>query len=70
MSKLNDYEFRGLNNELTDFKDDLLDIVNFGKLSFQVVTEAPTWTANNGEAAFLQSGNDKYFDLSIHIVHQ
>jgi len=57
--KIDDYEFRGTNQELADFKDDLLTIVNFGKMPFQVVTEIPTWTAENGEAVFYQNGNDK-----------
>lgn len=57
--KINDYEFRGTTPELADFKDDLLTILNFGKLGFQVVSEPPVYTAENGEAAFYQNGNDK-----------
>ena len=50
--KLDDYELKGLPEELSDFKDDVTSIVNFGKYSFQVVKTPPTWAARNGESVF------------------
>jgi len=64
--KIDEYEFRGVPSELTDFKEDLFNLINFGKLSHQVVTTIPTWTARNGEAVLYISGNEKrwYFYLN------
>ena len=50
--KLDDFELKGLPEELSDFKDDVTSIVNFGKYSFQVVKTPPTWAARNGESVF------------------
>jgi len=54
--KLDDYEFKGVPEELTDLKDDILTIINYGKYSHQVVTSAPTWTGRNGESVFYLAG--------------
>ena len=63
--KIDEYEFRGVPSELTDFKEDLFNLINFGKLSHQVVTAVPTWTARNGEAVLYLVGNERrwYFYL-------
>jgi len=63
--KIDAYEFRNAPQELDDFQDDLRDILNFGKLSHQVVDSPPTWKARNGEAVFYLKANEKrwYFHL-------
>lgn len=57
MSKIPGYEFRGLPQELVDFKDDVTTLINFGKIQPQVVTAAPTWAGRNGEFVwFISNG--------------
>lgn len=51
MAKLPDFSFRGINPQVSDFKDAVRDLVNYGKFQFPVVAGTPAWTTNNGEAA-------------------
>lgn len=55
--KLEDYEFKNLPEELTEFKDDVINIVNYGKYSNGVVATEPAWRGNGGETVFYSSGN-------------
>ena len=54
--KVDDYSLGKISNELENFKEDVSNIINYGKYSAQVVTDAPTWTARNGEFLFYTSG--------------
>ena len=46
MAKLSDYEFKGVPQQVKDFKDDVLDLLNNGKLQITVVTGTRTVTVN------------------------
>lgn len=50
--KLPDYDLKSVPQELVDYKDDLTLILNFGKISHQVVTTNPTWSGRDGETLF------------------
>ena len=52
MAKLQDYEIRRLGQSLVDFKDDIRDLVNFGKMQFPITNSVPGWKTNDGEMAF------------------
>ena len=59
MGKLNDFDFgRGAHPELIEFKDEVRDLVNFGKFQFQVVSTAPTFAGRMGEVTFFRNGTD------------
>jgi len=50
--KIDDYELRGLPQELIDFKDDVITILNFGKYAQQVINGSPGWDGREGESVF------------------
>ena len=52
MAKLSDYEFRKLGQQALDFKDDVRDILNYGKVQFPIVNAVPAWKTNDGEMCF------------------
>ena len=56
MSKLDNYDFPGMPEELTNFKDDVRNIVNNGKYSNPVLVTDPDWRAANGESLFYKNG--------------
>ena len=65
--KVDDYNLSKLSNEAENFKEDVSNIINFGKYSSQVVSAAPTWKARNGEFVFFASGTVKriyFYNLS------
>ena len=52
------------NIELSNFKDEVRRIINFGKYARQVVTTVPTWAAEPGEAVLFRptsGGTTEYF---------
>lgn len=58
--KLDDYSLAKLSNEAENFKEDVQNILNYGKYSAQVVQNTPpAWTARNGEFVFYASGTVK-----------
>jgi len=60
MAKLDDYEFKGVDQQVVDFKDDVRDMLNSGKYQASLATTGiPGWTANQGEFAFYRSGSDR-----------
>ena len=60
MSKVPDYELRGLPQQAIDMLDDIRDLLNNGKNQTSVATTGiPGWTANTGESAFFASGSDR-----------
>lgn len=54
--KVDDYAFPGQSQELIDFKDQLMTLLNFGKYQAQVLNNPPTWKGAKGEFAFYQNG--------------
>ena len=59
MGKVDDYNLSKVSNELENFKEDVSNILNYGKYSSQVVTSAPSWVARNGEFALYSAGTLK-----------
>jgi len=58
--KVDDYNLSKLSNEAENFKEDVTNILNYGKYSGQVVANTPpSWTARNGEFVFFASGTIK-----------
>ena len=49
MAKVHDQDFARLPQALVDFKDNVLEVLNFGKAQFQVVTTEPTFAGRAGE---------------------
>ena len=58
MSKIDDVELRGSSQELIDFKDKVLEILNFGKYQNPVVSSVPTWIGRRGEIVIYVNGTD------------
>jgi len=56
MAKLVDHDFGKLNPELVDFKDEVRDLLNYGKFQLAVVSAAPTYSGHKGEAVLFLSG--------------
>ena len=56
MGKIDDYRLSGVKHgrlaELTEFKDEVREIINYGKIGFPVVAAVPAWNAQEGEMAF------------------
>lgn len=55
--KLDDVDFRNVPQELLDFKDQVITLINNGKYQKAVVSTAPTWTGRRGEEVYFISGN-------------
>lgn len=47
--KLGDYDIKNADQELLDFKNDTITLLNFGKYQAPVLTAVPTWKGNRGE---------------------
>lgn len=58
MAKLDDINFSKFPQQLVEFKDNLLSLVNFGKFQFQLVSTVPTFAGRNGEVTFYRNGTD------------
>ena len=56
MSRLDDYEFKGLPQQVVDFKDDVRDLLNNGKTQASIVTGTPTFAGGTGEFCFFLAG--------------
>ncbi len=54
--KLGDYDFKEAEQEVQDFKNDVLTLLNFGKYQKQVVSSVPTWRGLRGEEVYLMNG--------------
>lgn len=60
MSKISDYELKGVSQQVVDFAEDVRDLLNNGKFQASVATTGiPGWSANTGEFAFFSSGSDR-----------
>jgi len=52
MGKIGEYDFAGVPEEIIDFKDEVTNLINFGKYASQVLYNAdstPTWSGREGE---------------------
>ena len=62
MGRIDDYFFE--DRELNDFKDQVRDLLNFGKQELQIITTAPNWDARPGERVLFRpasGGTTEYF---------
>lgn len=66
MSKVDDYDFRKIPNEVKEFAEDLKNLLNNGKYSLPVLESPPSWFPDDGETVLVESsGNtDMYFALN------
>lgn len=56
MTRIDDYTFKGLPQDVIDFKDDVRDLVNAGKFQFPIVTGTPTFAGGTGEFVVYLAG--------------
>ena len=61
MSKIDDFDVRGIPQEQVDLNDDIRTILNFGKYQFTVVGSVPTWRGRRGECAFVMATTGVFF---------
>lgn len=53
MAKIQPYDFKGMPQEVIDFKDEVTTILNFGKYATTVMVDGtPTWTGREGETVY------------------
>ena len=52
MAKLEEYVFKQVPASLVQFKDDIRDLVNYGKYAFPITEAVPAWNTGEGEMAF------------------
>lgn len=55
MAKLTDYSFKGQPKNVQNFKDEVYNILNFGKVAHPVVGAVPAWNTYEGEMAFFHN---------------
>lgn len=63
MGRIDDFNFHH-DTELTNFKDQVRRIINFGKYAIPVVTSLPDWAAQPGETVLYRpssGGTTQYF---------
>lgn len=63
MGKVSPYYFKGMPQELVDFKDEVTSILNYGKYQFKMLYEStPTWKGVEGEVAlcYLSTAGGQY----------
>lgn len=58
LAKLQDYEFKGLPQDVIDHKDDINEIINFGTYQFPLINSstAPTHSAGEVQLCFIRNG--------------
>lgn len=63
MSKLPGYNFGNIDQELEDWRDQVTEIINLGKVQYPTVLVAPTWSGNKGEGVFVMpdSGGTTFY---------
>jgi hypothetical protein len=57
MGKIDEFEFRGMPQEVIDFKDKVTEIINYGKFQKQSVRSFPGWRGREGEEVYYYAGN-------------
>lgn len=53
MGKIDDVELKGYSQELLDFKDDLINVINYGKYQNASTKSTPSWTGTLGETMYV-----------------
>lgn len=64
--RISPYDFSKMPQELIDFKDQVTELLNFGKYQNKVLIEGtPTWTGKEGETvwSYITSATAGFFDL-------
>lgn len=62
--KLSPYSFGGLSPDLENFRDELSNLLNYGKYATPIVTTPPNWNAQPGEKVLFfasSGGTTEYF---------
>jgi hypothetical protein len=54
--KIDDFTFRNLPQELIDFKDKVVLILNLGKYQKTIISSPPNWVARAGEEVYTFAG--------------
>lgn len=57
MSKIDDFQFRDVPQEVIDFKDQVRELLNFGKYQMPVVSTPPNHLGRRGEMTLFVSGS-------------
>lgn len=52
MSKIDEYDFKKMPQEVVDFKDQVRELLNFGKYQAQLLTGIPAYIGRGGEQAW------------------
>ena len=60
MARIPDADFHRISDELEFFKDQVRNLLNFGKQQYQVIeaTTAPVFAGHAGEGVFIRNGTD------------
>ena len=53
--KIGDYDIKNADQELLDFKNDVITLLNYGKYQPQVLSLVPGWKGNRGEFCWVVS---------------
>lgn len=64
MGKLSGYSFGGLSADLENFRDELTNLINYGKYAIPTITSLPNWRAQPGETVLFfaaSGGTTQYF---------
>jgi len=62
--KLSPYSFNTISPDLENFRDELSNLLNYGKYAVPIVTSPPTWNAQPGEMVLYtpsSGGTTNYF---------
>lgn len=62
--KLSPYSFGQISPDLENFRDELTNLINYGKYAVPVVSSLPTWKAQPGEKVLFfanSGGTTEYF---------
>lgn len=64
MGKLSPYTFGQISPDLENFRDELTNLINYGKYAIPTITTLPTWRAQPGETVLYfpaSGGTTQYF---------
>lgn len=62
--KLSPYTFGGISPDLENFRDEITNLLNYGKYAIPVITSLPNWAAQPGETVLYRpasGGTTQYF---------
>lgn len=64
MAKLSPYAFGTISPDLENFRDELSNLINYGKYAVPLVTSPPNWNGQPGETVYFtpaSGGTTMYF---------